>query len=62
MLAHQAFQIQDAILVNECIKNNIKIIPVPGASAVSTAVSISGFSEKFFFNGFFPDKNQNYNK
>jgi 16S rRNA (cytidine1402-2'-O)-methyltransferase len=47
-----------SILVNECVINNIKIIPIPGASAVSTAVSISGFSEKFFFNGFLPDKNQ----
>ena len=44
------------ILVNECIKNNINIIPIPGPSAVATAVSMSGFSEKFFFYGFFPDK------
>ena len=48
-----------AILVNECVKNNIKIIPVPGPSAVATAVSISGFSEKFIFYGFLPDKKQN---
>jgi 16S rRNA (cytidine1402-2'-O)-methyltransferase len=48
-----------AILVNECVKNNIKIIPIPGPSAVATAVSISGFSEKFFFYGFLPDKKQN---
>ncbi len=47
-----------AILVNECIKNDIKVIPVPGASAVSSAVSISGFSEKFFFYGFLPEKKQ----
>ena len=47
-----------SILVNECVKNNIKIIPIPGVSAVSTAVSISGFSEKFFFNGFLSDKKQ----
>jgi 16S rRNA (cytidine1402-2'-O)-methyltransferase len=47
-----------SILVNECAKNNIKIIPIPGASAVATAVSISGFSEKFFFYGFLPDKKQ----
>ena len=47
-----------AILVNECIKNKIKIIPIPGPSAVSTAVSMSGFSEKFFFYGFLPDKKQ----
>jgi 16S rRNA (cytidine1402-2'-O)-methyltransferase len=47
-----------AILVNECIKNNIKIIPIPGPSAVAAAVSISGFSEKFIFYGFLPEKKQ----
>ena len=47
-----------AILVNECIKNNIRIIPIPEPSAVATAVSVSGFSEKFFFYGFLPDKKQ----
>ena len=45
-----------SVLINECIKENIKIFPIPGASAVTTAVSISGFSEKFFFYGFFPEK------
>ena len=45
-----------SILVNECIKNNIDVIPVPGPSSVISAVSISGFSEKFFFYGFFPEK------
>ena len=47
-----------SILVNECIKNNINIIPIPGASAVISAVSMSGFSEKFFFYGFFPEKDK----
>ena len=47
-----------SILVNECIKNNIKIIPIPGPSAVAAAVSISGFSEKFIFYGFVPEKKQ----
>ena len=47
-----------AILVNECIKKNIKIFSIPGPSAVASAVSISGFSEKFFFYGFFPEKKQ----
>ena len=37
------------ILINECIKNNIKIIPIPGPSAVITAVSVSGFSNNFYF-------------
>ena len=45
-----------SLLIRECITNNIQVIPIPGPSAVSTAVSISGFSEKFFFYGFFPEK------
>jgi len=45
-----------AILINECVTNNIDIFPISGASAVSTAVSISGFNEKYFFYGFFPEK------
>ena len=44
------------ILVNECIKNNINIIPIPGPSSVISAASISGFSDKFFYYGFFPEK------
>ena len=44
------------ILVNECINNEIRIIPIPGPSAVTAAVSLSGFSDKFLFCGFFPDK------
>ena len=46
-----------AILINECVKNDINIFPISGASAVSTAVSISGFDEKYFFYGFLPEKN-----
>ena len=45
-----------AILINECLINKIDVIPIPGASAVSSAVSISGFDEKYFFYGFFPEK------
>ena len=44
------------ILINECNKNNIDIIPLPGPSAVISAVSISGFSNKFFFMVFFQKK------
>ena len=44
------------ILVNACIDENINIFPIPGSSAVTAAVSISGFSEKYFFYGFFPEK------
>ncbi len=47
-----------SLLVNECINNKIRIFPIPGPSAVAAAVSISGFSDKFLFCGFFPDKKQ----
>ena len=49
-----------SILVNECINNEIKIFPIPGPSAVAAAVSISGFSDKFIFYGFFPEKNKDF--
>jgi len=45
-----------SILIQECAKNGINVTPVPGASSVAAAVSVSGFSEKFFFYGFFPEK------
>ena len=45
-----------AILVNECLKNNIDVIPLPGPSAVTSAISASGFSDKYLFYGFFPEK------
>ena len=45
-----------AVLVNECLKQNINIVPLPGPSAVTTAVSVSGFDEKYLFYGFFPEK------
>ena len=47
-----------SILVNQCVESNIRIYPIPGPSAVSAAVSVSGFSNQFFFYGFFPDKKQ----
>ena len=44
------------ILINECIKNKIEIFPVPGPSAATAAISVSGFSNNFFFCGFLPEK------
>ena len=46
------------ILINKCIELGINIIPIPGPSAVTSALSISGFSEKFIFYGFLPEKNK----
>ena len=43
-------------LINECIKSEINVFPVPGASAATSAISISGFSHNFFFCGFIPEK------
>ena len=43
-------------IINECVKNGIKIFTVPGPSAISAAVSLSGFSDKFLFYGFLPKK------
>ena len=42
------------MIINECIKNDLKIFTVPGPSAVSAAVSLSGFGDKFLFYGFLP--------
>jgi 16S rRNA (cytidine1402-2'-O)-methyltransferase len=44
------------VLINECLRQNINIIPLPGPSAVTTAVAASGFDEKYLFYGFFPEK------
>ena len=44
------------VLVKECVKENINIFPLPGPSSITSAVSISGFSEKYLFYGFFPEK------
>ena len=51
-----------SILIRECIENNINVTPLPGPSAVSTAISISGFSDKFFFYGFLPDQKKKLEK
>ena len=45
-----------AVLVNECLKQGVNVIPLPGPSAVTTAMSASGFSDKYLFYGFFPEK------
>ena len=45
-----------AVLINECVDQNIDVIPLPGPSAVTSAFSVSGFTDKYFFYGFFPEK------
>ena len=43
-------------LVNKCIEENLKVFPIPGSSAVTSAVSISGFSDQYLFYGFLSKK------
>ena len=46
-------------LVKACINNKIEVIPIPGVTALITALSVSGLStEKFIFEGFLPAKTQ----
>ncbi len=42
------------ILVNYCLEHSIKVIPIPGASSITTALSVSGFKDQFLFYGFLP--------
>jgi 16S rRNA (cytidine1402-2'-O)-methyltransferase len=50
------------ILIKECLKQNISIFPIPGASAVTTAMSLSAFDDKYIFYGFLPKKNKELEK
>jgi len=44
------------LLVKKCIKESLSVYPVPGSSAPTTAVSISGFGDKYLFYGFLTTK------
>ena len=50
------------LLLNECINKKIDIIPVPGVSSITTAMSVSGFDDKFLFYGFLPKTENELNK
>ena len=50
------------IIINECVKNDLKVFTIPGPSAItSAAVSLSGFGDKFLFYGFLPKKENDLN-
>ena len=50
------------ILVKKCIQENLFIFTVPGPSAVTSAVSASGFSDKYLFYGFLVKKEKELEK
>ena len=44
-------------LIRQCINEGIDVIPIPGASALTAAISVSGLpSDAFTFIGFLPTK------
>ena len=49
-------------MIRECIKKNISVFPIPGVSAITTAMSVSGFDDKYFFYGFLPKKDKELQK
>lgn len=51
------------ILVQECIKNDIPVVPLPGPSAFATALIASGFdAQPFTYYGFLPRKSSEQKK
>lgn len=50
------------ILINYCLEKGVNVVPIPGVSSVTAAMSITGFDDKFLFYGFLPKKNLELNK
>ena len=50
------------LLLNECLKKEIQITPIPGVSSITSAMSVSGFKDKFLFYGFLPKKEKELDK
>jgi len=50
------------LLVNECIKNHVNVVPIPGVSSITSAMTVSGFKDQFLFYGFLPKKENELEK
>ena len=50
------------LLVQTCIEKEIKIVPIPGVSSITTAMSVSGFKDQFLFWGFLPKTDNQLDK
>ena len=50
------------ILVNSCIEENINIYSIPGPSAITSAMSVSGFTDQYLFYGFLTKKENELEK
>ena len=45
-------------LIEMCHQNSISLFPISGPSAITSAMSVSGFMDEFYFAGFLPKKNK----
>ena len=50
------------ILVNKCINENLSVYPIPGPSAATSAISVSGFNDQHLFYGFLTKKEKELDK
>ena len=50
------------ILINKCINEKLSIHPIPGPSSVISAMSVSGFGDRYLFYGFLSKKENELNK
>ena len=50
------------VLVKKCYEENLNIYPIPGASAVTSAVSVCGFGDQYLFYGFLTKKENELNQ
>ena len=50
------------MLVNKCIDEKLSIHPIPGPSAVTSAMSVSGFGNQYLFYGFLTKKENELDK
>jgi len=50
------------LLIKKCIDENFNVYPIPGPSAVTSAISISGFGDQYIFYGFLSKKERELEK
>jgi 16S rRNA (cytidine1402-2'-O)-methyltransferase len=50
------------VLINRCIEENLNIFPIPGSSAATAAISVSGYEDKYLFYGFLTKKENELNE
>ena len=50
------------VLVNKCIDEKLSVYPIPGPSAVTSAMSVSGFGNQYLFYGFLTKKEKELDK